>query len=205
MVTFREQDPVHSEPHTKNMVWFQALLSTAVIGLAPILILRFIPNDIGGQNEKSQNILKTLLAYAVGGLLGDVFLHLLPHAMENHHHGEQGHEHGSSGLWVLTGILLFLVIEKCIIACSGSSHGHSHEKKLEVELSEIDQSEKKQNGKARNRHKGSSTKENHSANSNKPPSSPSNKKTVAPSAYLNFAADFTHNFTDGLTALYIEV
>ena len=32
-------------------------------------------------------VLKTLLAFAVGGLLGDVFLHLLPHAQHTHTHG----------------------------------------------------------------------------------------------------------------------
>ncbi len=38
------------------------------------------------------------MAFAVGGLLGDVFLHIVPHEMGGHDHGSHGHgshDHGS--------------------------------------------------------------------------------------------------------------
>ncbi|WAR21160.1 S39AD-like protein, partial [Mya arenaria] len=57
--------------------------------------------------------LKLLLSYAVGGLLGDVFLHLLPEAWQ--HLDKGGHDHDAHirlGLWVIAGMLSFLIIEK---------------------------------------------------------------------------------------------
>lgn len=43
-------------------------------------------------------MLKVLLAFASGGLLGDAFLHLIPHAtlavQENTDHGHHDHGHG---------------------------------------------------------------------------------------------------------------
>ena len=51
--------------------------------------------------------LKAVLSFAVGGLLGDVFLHLLPEAWGSPHCG-----HLSMGLWVLAGLLSFLLVEK---------------------------------------------------------------------------------------------
>src|SRR3954454_8967345 len=57
-----------------------SLLATAYISIFPNLLLYFVPPDI---NTSSLN---TLVAFAVGGLLGDVFLHLLPHAFMGEHH-----------------------------------------------------------------------------------------------------------------------
>lgn len=90
------------------------------------------------------------LSFAVGGLLGDVFLHLLPHSFESinshshshdhdhdhddhHEHdpsdqGHAGHDHSAQtviGLWVLAGLLTFFVIEKLVRSQSGG-HSHSH-------------------------------------------------------------------------------
>ena len=45
---------------------------------------------------------RLLLSFAVGSLLGDVFLHLLP----------ESYTQASQGLWVLAGLLAFLIIEK---------------------------------------------------------------------------------------------
>lgn len=54
--------------------------------------------------------LKILLSFAVGGLLGDVFLHLLPEAWNSDASG--GPHSMRSGLWVLAGILIFTIVEK---------------------------------------------------------------------------------------------
>jgi len=84
-------------------------------------------------------LLKILVTFAVGGLLGDVFLHLLPHALDPHtpnsdshshsHGNEGGHSHTNHlivGLSVLAGILVFFIIEKTARGLHGSSHSHSH-------------------------------------------------------------------------------
>lgn len=49
-----------------------------------------------------------LIALAVGVLLGDVFLHLLPDALEN------SHDAGNVFLWTLAGIILFYFIEQTL-------------------------------------------------------------------------------------------
>lgn len=58
-------------------------------------------------NETSESLinpglLNALLSFAAGGLLGDVFIHLIPHALAGHNEAHDGHSHG------------------------GHSHSHSH-------------------------------------------------------------------------------
>lgn len=72
-------------------VWKQAMLATLFISAAPVFILILIPVHNAAQNKKLLNI---LLAFAMGGLLGDVFLHLLPHSFSSHEHGHD-HDHHS--------------------------------------------------------------------------------------------------------------
>ncbi|KAI5713983.1 hypothetical protein M8J76_009042 [Diaphorina citri] len=57
--------------------------------------------------------MKLLLSFAVGGLLGDVFLHLLPEAWTYEHtHSNTNGPCMTCGLWVLAGLLVFIVAEK---------------------------------------------------------------------------------------------
>ena len=120
--------------------WIEPLLATAAISAAPFLILFVVP--LSNNSPENQPFLKILLAFASGGLLGDAFLHLIPHAISPHsHHDESGshsHSHGNEGhsahdhtgdmlvgLWVLGGIIAFLVVEKLVRHIKGG-HGHSH-------------------------------------------------------------------------------
>ncbi len=132
---------------TGFMLWVEAIGSTALISAAPVLILIFIPLD---NPHEHKSLLKILLSFASGGLLGDAFLHLIPHAVSPHSHGEDhshshshgnppgaepeasghSHEHDHSqsmfvGLWVLAGIMAFLIVEKFVRYVKGG-HGHSH-------------------------------------------------------------------------------
>lgn len=164
-------------------VWIHSLSSTLLISAAPFLILYFIPLD---NTEAMQPRLKMLLAFASGGLLGDAFLHLIPHATVSQDHGHEhghGHSHGegehghshdmSVGLWVLAGIIAFLAVEKAVRLMRGG-HGHSHGEPKEAEkLTKKDEKKK--------------------AKAQKP-----KKEDIQIAGYLNLAADFTHNFTDGL-------
>ncbi len=115
-------------------MWIEAIGATVLISAAPFFILFLIPLDKDQAGKES--MLRVLLAFASGGLLGDAFLHLIPHAVNPHSHGgeedghghshDHGHSHGEDGhghdhtqdmmvgLWVLTGIILFLVIEKSV-------------------------------------------------------------------------------------------
>lgn len=100
--------------------WIFSLIGSALIGLSGILPLALIP--VGAENKDGEassdpaesKTLKILLSFAVGGLLGDVFLHLLPEAWSSDFDSKDPHAHPSlrSGLWVLAGILIFTIVEK---------------------------------------------------------------------------------------------
>lgn len=157
------------EPAQQDDIWLYAMGSTILISAAPFFILYFVPVD---DSKEKRPLLKVLLAFASGGLLGDAFLHLIPHAMvphdhsDHHHHShDHGEEHShthdmSVGLSVLSGIITFLVVEK-FVRILNTGHGHSHS------------SDKKKPSKEK-------------------------KPEIKVAGYLNLAADFTHNFTDGL-------
>ncbi|XP_022198072.2 protein catecholamines up [Nilaparvata lugens] len=190
-------------------LWTQALGSTLLISAAPLIILFLVPLD---NTKEKQPLLKVLLSFASGGLLGDAFLHLIPHALvpieteedsskqgdhshshahghshghgHSHAHGEHGHDM-SVGLWVLSGILTFLLIEKFVRLVKGG-HGHSHGHSAAAgdgskAKSSDDEDEKKDDSKSVEK------TEKHQVTEN-----------MKVAGYLNLAADFAHNFTDGL-------
>ncbi|XP_078422913.1 zinc transporter Slc39a7 [Cetorhinus maximus] len=196
-------------------LWSQAIGATVLISAAPFFILFFIP--VESNTSKHKCLLKVLLSFASGGLLGDAFLHLIPHALEPHSHSEapepshshsgnpdinhdhsheaHGHDHShvmSVGLWVLAGIIAFLVVEKFVRHVKGGhSHGHTHAAapKAKESSEEEDNKHGEPRGGVRRRK----------------PEVPSTKteakvqgRDIKVSGYLNLAADFTHNFTDGL-------
>lgn len=96
--------------------WIFAVIGSLLIGLSGVFPILIIPiDDLEHMNSKkeSSTTLKLLLSFAVGGLLGDVFLHLLPEAWtyEHTHYGKNG-PCLTCGLWVLAGLLVFIVAEK---------------------------------------------------------------------------------------------
>lgn len=198
---FEEHHEYHSSHSRKSEsalelkdLWLHAMGSTLLISAAPFLILFLVPlND----TEKQQPLLKVLLAFAAGGLLGDAFLHLIPHATGNHVHEHHSHTHKSHendehvhvhdlsvGLWVLSGIVTFLIIEKFMRILKGG-HGHSHSKQTDVNKIK----KKKEGGKTENE----SVTEPLITNCDS-----KQEKDIKVAGYLNLAADFSHNFTDGL-------
>ena len=148
-----------------------------------------------------------LLSFAAGGLLGDAFLHLIPHAIDPHDHGDEGghdhsHDHGhghgadegghdhSASMWVgigvLSGILAFMILEKAGRAINGG-HGHSHAAPApKAEATDRGHSHGAPKRKKEDKEHVHDASCDHEAGGMK----------VA--GYLNLAADFTHNFTDGL-------
>lgn len=202
-----------SKSSSTSGLWLKAMGATATISAAPVFILLFIPLDNADQH---QNLLKVLLSFASGGLLGDAFLHLIPHAISPHsHHGneEHGHEHTHShshsgddhahnhshdmgvGLWVLAGIIAFLIVEKFVRYVKGDQgHGHSHvPQKIAKEVS--DKQKKAENKDKKSDDEGDGDKEAKSSGEAQVQAKGSDIKV---SGYLNLAADFAHNFTDGL-------
>ncbi|NXT58978.1 S39A7 protein, partial [Pluvianellus socialis] len=144
--------PKPPRPDTVTL-WMHTMAATLVISAAPYLVLFLIP--VESNAPRHQALLKLLLSFAAGGLLGDAFLHLIPHALAPHgHHGEGGHapaepgghghshgqEHGrmlTVGMWVLAGIVAFLAVETFVRhAKGGHGHGHSHGVKAKSSSSE---------------------------------------------------------------------
>jgi len=129
----------HGQPKTSInrdtglMLWLEALGSTLLISVSPVFILILIPLDNTSDNKP---LLKVLLSFASGGLLGDAFLYLIPHAISPHiHGGEDDHSHSHShghhshdmsvGLWVLAGIVALLIVEM-FVRYIKDGHSHSH-------------------------------------------------------------------------------
>ena len=136
---------------TTAELWVYSIASTLLISAAPFVILFFIPIENASEHS---TLLKVLLSFASGGLLGDAFLHLIPHAISphghkhdhhhdehDHHHDEHDHHHHDKhdhhhdehdhmadmmvGGWVLLGIVAFLIVEKFVRLARGGE-GHSH-------------------------------------------------------------------------------
>ncbi|KAI6210148.1 Histidine-rich membrane protein KE4-like protein 2 [Aphelenchoides besseyi] len=127
----------------KIRLWTYSIGATILISVCPFLILAFIP--IKAHAEENSSLLKVLLALGAGGLLGDAFLHLIPHAQmavgggdshghtHSHSHSHAAGEHHephdmSVGGGVLAGFIVFFVAEKIVRLVRGedSEHGHSH-------------------------------------------------------------------------------
>jgi zinc and cadmium transporter len=84
------------------MPWFQTLLSVifvSLLSLLAIIVLWLKP-------ETLKKVLLPLISLAVGGLLGDAFLHLIPESFEKSKNST------SVSLLVLAGLFLFLILEK---------------------------------------------------------------------------------------------
>jgi zinc transporter ZupT len=91
----------------------------------------FILHFLAGESK----FLKVLLSFAVGGLLGDVFLHLLPEAWEGeneHKLSKDSHPSMRSGLWVLSGILIFTIVEKIFSGYTNADDENPQPKCVEI-------------------------------------------------------------------------
>lgn len=184
-----------------------AFLSTGLISLAPNILLFMFPNyGSSGHNDSGRAVLSIGQALAVGGLVGDVFLHTLPecfadssggnhigehhhhhepHHHEPHHHEHEPHHHGDggvTGLRVILGFAAFLMLDIMVRSLENSSGGgHSHGRSVSVETKngEID---------ARN-----GTADEKNKNGTQPW-----RRFLSSAILLNLLGDSLHNFTDGL-------
>ena len=109
-----------------NHSWICATFCSALVGLSGLFPILLLPKQDENGNETKKDTaavsapasnLRFLLSFAVGGLIGDVFLHLLPEARqqlrESVLRGETDWHTGQMnlGLWILAGLLTFVVVE----------------------------------------------------------------------------------------------
>ncbi|KAI8971547.1 Zinc/iron permease [Mycotypha africana] len=157
-----------------------SLLATAYISIFPNLLLYFVPPDI------DTGALNVLVSFAVGGLLGDVFLHLLPHAFlgepteENAVVVVDNQKNVLIGTGIFVGLFFFFFMDKMMRVINGGS-GHHHHHPLPAET-----------------HEHTHTDPITAAAANNNNNNNNNNNGIKLSAYLNLLADFTHNMTDGL-------
>ncbi|GBB95271.1 hypothetical protein RclHR1_02500020 [Rhizophagus clarus] len=179
-----------------------SLLGTFYISSIPNFILYFVPPDI------QPSSLNSLVSFAVGGLLGDVFLHLLPHSFLGENNDEEVHfvqveeqKNVVIGLAIFVGLTTFFVIDKLMRVANGGEGDHSHTHDMNEHKHEYQQND--DTGKTTATKDNSSilrqrTSANKVMNEEKNESSKQPSNSIKLSAYLNLIADATHNFTDGL-------
>lgn len=177
-------------------VWLLSLVGSVVVGLSGIFPLLVIPIEAGAalKTEAGCQKLKQLLSFAIGGLLGDVFLHLLPEAwaLSGSLAGKHNH-YMTQGLWVIIGLLAFLLLEKLFPDQDSQEDLPSDS---DMNSNSAKQSNSVFSGKAavslRNGHHADSWK------SSKQESLPQRSEKIKTSGYLNLLANCIDNFTHGL-------
>lgn len=153
--------------------------------------------------------LSVMVAFAVGGLLGDTLLHLIPQTFMGEPHGDGAHfvmldpkRNALLGLFIFVGFVTFVAMDKTMRILGGGdghshSHSHTHEHSEDTSASSsTDLGDKLGDVKSRKGKKSSTStdKKKKGAIAKKP--EPSN--SIKLSSYLNLIADFSHNITDGL-------
>ncbi|WVQ71307.1 hypothetical protein IAR50_000834 [Cryptococcus sp. DSM 104548] len=186
---------------------WNSILATFYISSVPNFILLAVPATLDPTS------LNTMISFATGGLLGDVFLHLVPHAFFGEGHGDEGDSVRSVvveekrniviGGAIFLGFAAFFVLDKTMRVLSSSAgggghshshshnHGHSH---AQPEASTANSSAVAPSAELRSRNTSTSEKPEQPEEEEKEKVNPSLKL----SAYLNLFGDFTHNITDGL-------
>lgn len=176
-----------------------SLLATAYISGPPNFILALCPENIDPSS------LSVMVAFAIGGLLGDTLLHLIPQTFMGEPHDNNAHfvlndpeRNAILGLFIFIGFLTFVIMDKTLRIITGgaghdhSAHSHSHSHSHSPsETSGKSTSAEASSGELKNRKKSKDTAVT-------APAPVSEAPAVKPSSILNLVSDFTHNITDGL-------
>ena len=151
-----------------------------------------------------------MVAFAVGGLLGDTLFHLLPEIFlgEDHHDKVrfvllEPNRNLLLGVAIMVGFVTFVAMDKALrIATGGSEHSHDHGRAADdtngvVAASTTGAKHSEANGELRKRKEktpnGSAGRLEQEEISTSTPN-----PSVKLAGLLNLIADFTHNITDGL-------
>lgn len=165
----------------KLETWMYALISSVLVAAAGVFPLLLNP-CLRMDSPKNGFLMRAMLNFAVGGLLGDVFLHLLPEAW--------GPASGSPGDWkiggwVLMGLMSFLLVEK-LANCTTSEPAVTSGSVKDKEI--MKNGEVLKNGRIR---KPSTLNEEEAEKAEE-------ENNIDIRGYLNLVANCTDNFTHGL-------
>lgn len=128
-----------------------ALLATAYISGPPNFLLALCPPNIDPAS------LSIMVAFAVGGLLGDTFFHLLPEIFLGEDDSEtkirvvllEPNRNLLLGVFIFIGLATFMAMDKALRIATGAAHSHSHDhkdsenEKSGLEISDDDHKHKK--------------------------------------------------------------
>ncbi|RYP06442.1 hypothetical protein DL764_003178 [Monosporascus ibericus] len=178
-----------------------ALLATLYISGPPNFLLALCPTNI------DPNSLSVMVAFAVGGLMGDTLFHLLPEIFLGEDEPErvrlvlvEPNRNLLLGAAILVGFMTFVAMDKGLrIATGGEGHDHSHghghhSHDAGTEVKAQSTSVEVSSTGAKSRKKGRESAETTRKESDEKEINPS----VKLGGFLNLIADFTHNITDGL-------
>ncbi|CAG0891351.1 unnamed protein product [Darwinula stevensoni] len=103
--------------------WAYSIIGALIVGLSGVAPILFISIPAIPDSKKSTGdapvfgrTLKLLLSFGVGGLLGDVFLHLLPEIWSTMNLNKH-EEHKEVGMWVIAGMLSFVCLQMLLSHC----------------------------------------------------------------------------------------
>ncbi|OWY53825.1 zinc transporter YKE4 [Alternaria alternata] len=176
-----------------------ALLATLYISGPPNFLLALCPPNIDPSS------LSVMVAFAVGGLLGDTLFHLLPEIFlgEEEHNSVkfvmvEPNKNLLLGVAIMVGFVTFVAMDKGLRIATGGegghdhSHGHSHAKVEDTaKTTGVDVGSSKDG--VRSRKAGANGTSSVAETAEKEINA-----SVKLGGYLNLIADFTHNITDGL-------
>ncbi|CAH1416755.1 unnamed protein product [Lactuca virosa] len=153
-------------------LWIHAMGCSLLVSLASLICLILLPL-IFFQGKPSKTFVDSLAVFGAGAMLGDAFLHQLPHAFggghshshDNHtddaHDHDHDHDHSPShshsiedlsvGLSILFGIVVFLLVEKIVRYVEERSRGvnswghhhHRHHHKKNESLEHVNDDDDK--------------------------------------------------------------
>ncbi|KAH8692613.1 ZIP zinc transporter [Talaromyces proteolyticus] len=179
-----------------------AILATLYISGPPNFLLALCPPNIDPSS------LSIMVAFAVGGLLGDTLFHLLPEIFL----GEDSPEHARFvlvdnnknlllGLGIMVGFVTFVAMDKILRIATGGEgghdHGHSHSHSAQESATTTSSKSGDKDGELRKR-KNNPTASSKATDKREDTDDKEINTSVKLGGYLNLIADFTHNITDGL-------
>lgn len=98
-------------------IWLDTLISVTIVSLIPLAGLFILYST----RKKSGGLINILIGLAVGALLGDVFLHIIPEILTEMNST-------AAAVFLLGGILIFFILEKFLL---WRHHHHFHGAKCE--------------------------------------------------------------------------
>jgi zinc and cadmium transporter len=112
------------------MTWLWSLVS--VLSVSAVSLVGLLTLSMNEARVRRQAMY--FVSFAVGALLGDAFLHLIPEAFAE---ATRPGEALTTSAWVLGGMMTFFLVEKLLRHTHGVLHGHAHHAAHEVARPEL--------------------------------------------------------------------